>query len=121
MKEKDIEAKLNQVIADWSAQEFYFSSFKTRGELLLKGKHKTMLRECSLLDCPTWKRIGGGLPFFKIFKDPPLFRGRNCQGPPFEKKLFKTSLFSVHIYAYKAYLFSLFLDTCIEISEDLLF
>ena len=37
VKEKDIEAKLKQVINDWSAQDFQFSAFKTRGELLLKG------------------------------------------------------------------------------------
>ena len=37
VKEKDIEAKLKQVIADWSVQNLSFSVFKTRGELLLKG------------------------------------------------------------------------------------
>ncbi|XP_070190341.1 dynein axonemal heavy chain 5-like isoform X2 [Littorina saxatilis] len=37
VKEKDIEAKLKQVINDWSAQNFQFSNFKSRGELLLKG------------------------------------------------------------------------------------
>ena len=37
VKEKDIEAKLKQVIADWSVQSLSFSAFKTRGELLLKG------------------------------------------------------------------------------------
>ncbi|PAA86956.1 hypothetical protein BOX15_Mlig012039g1 [Macrostomum lignano] len=36
-KEKDIEAKLKQVMSDWSAQSLYFSTFKSRGELLLKG------------------------------------------------------------------------------------
>ncbi|XP_067008020.2 dynein axonemal heavy chain 8 [Anabrus simplex] len=39
VKEREIEAKLNQVIADWSMVELEFSSFKTRGELLLKGAH----------------------------------------------------------------------------------
>ena len=37
VKEKDIEAKLKQVIADWSVQNLSFGTFKTRGELLLKG------------------------------------------------------------------------------------
>lgn len=37
VKEKDIEAKLKQVIADWAVVELQFSNFKSRGELLLKG------------------------------------------------------------------------------------
>ena len=36
-KEKDIEAKLRQLTLEWSSQEFAFSTFKARGELLLKG------------------------------------------------------------------------------------
>ena len=38
VKEKDIEGKLKQVVADWSVQNFNFSSFKTRGEFLLRGE-----------------------------------------------------------------------------------
>ena len=38
MKEQDIEAKLKQVVADWSAHNLAFSNFKTRGELLLRGE-----------------------------------------------------------------------------------
>ena len=38
MKEQDIEAKLKQVIADWSAHNLAFGNFKTRGELLLRGE-----------------------------------------------------------------------------------
>ncbi|KAK7114139.1 dynein axonemal heavy chain 5-like isoform X2 [Littorina saxatilis] len=37
VKEKDIEAKLKQVIADWTNQSFQFGTFKNRGELLLRG------------------------------------------------------------------------------------
>ena len=37
VKERDIEAKLKLVENEWSAQRFQFSTFKTRGELLLKG------------------------------------------------------------------------------------
>ena len=38
MKEKDIDSKLKQVKADWAVQNLNFSSFKTRGELLLRGE-----------------------------------------------------------------------------------
>ncbi|XP_059501105.1 dynein axonemal heavy chain 8-like [Stegostoma tigrinum] len=37
VKEKDIEAKLTQVMQTWVGQTLSFSMFKTRGELLLKG------------------------------------------------------------------------------------
>ena len=37
MKEKDIEAKLKGVVAEWSSQELEFLNFKNRGELLLRG------------------------------------------------------------------------------------
>ncbi|XP_022920277.2 dynein axonemal heavy chain 8 [Onthophagus taurus] len=37
VKEKDIEAKLKQVIIDWSVVDLEFAHFKARGELLLKG------------------------------------------------------------------------------------
>lgn len=36
MKEKDIEAKLKQVIADWAVIDLTFAPFKNRGELLVK-------------------------------------------------------------------------------------
>ncbi|KAJ8670776.1 hypothetical protein QAD02_002035, partial [Eretmocerus hayati] len=37
IKERDIETKLKQVIADWSVVNLEFGTFKQRGELLLKG------------------------------------------------------------------------------------
>ncbi|KAL0851104.1 hypothetical protein ABMA28_006975, partial [Loxostege sticticalis] len=36
VKEKDIEAKLKQVIADWAVVDLTFAPFKNRGELLIK-------------------------------------------------------------------------------------
>jgi dynein heavy chain, axonemal len=51
-KEKDIESKLRQVIAEWSAREITFLNFKNRGELLLNGaeiSELTTLMEDSLM------------------------------------------------------------------------
>ena len=48
VKERDIEAKLKLVENEWSAQRFQFSTFKTRGELLLKG---TRSPPCSVSLC----------------------------------------------------------------------
>uniref|UniRef100_A0A8B9MIB1 AAA+ ATPase domain-containing protein n=1 Tax=Accipiter nisus TaxID=211598 RepID=A0A8B9MIB1_9AVES len=51
-KEKDIEAKLSQIADIWGSQILSFSSFKGRGELLLKGNESSemiMLMEDSLM------------------------------------------------------------------------
>ncbi|KAL5105018.1 hypothetical protein TcWFU_009077 [Taenia crassiceps] len=37
VKERDIESKLKSIINDWTAQNFQFSVFKNRGELVFKG------------------------------------------------------------------------------------
>lgn len=42
-KEMDIEAKLKQVISDWSTINLQFAPFKARGELLLKGNETNEL------------------------------------------------------------------------------
>ncbi|XP_036378537.1 dynein heavy chain 5, axonemal, partial [Megalops cyprinoides] len=52
VKEKDIEAKLKGVVAEWSSHVFTFAPFKSRGELLLKGSdtaEKVSLMEDSLM------------------------------------------------------------------------
>ncbi|MBN3299228.1 DYH5 protein, partial [Amia calva] len=52
VKEKDIDAKLNAVIAEWSGHAFTFAPFKSRGDLLLKGSdttEKVVLMEDSLM------------------------------------------------------------------------
>ncbi|XP_026672559.1 dynein heavy chain 8, axonemal-like [Ceratina calcarata] len=37
VKEQDIESKLKQIVAEWATVDLQFSTFKQRGELLLKG------------------------------------------------------------------------------------
>ena len=52
MKERDIEAKLKDVVAEWSSHTLSFAPFRTRGELLLKGAdtaEKVALMEDSLM------------------------------------------------------------------------
>jgi len=55
VKERDIEAKLKLVENEWSAQRFQFSTFKTRGELLLKG---TRIRPCFITLCLRTRLFG---------------------------------------------------------------
>ncbi|XP_062336343.1 LOW QUALITY PROTEIN: dynein axonemal heavy chain 5-like [Osmerus eperlanus] len=52
VKERDIEAKLKDVVAEWSSHTLSFAPFRTRGELLLKGAdtaEKVALMEDSLM------------------------------------------------------------------------
>ncbi|XP_053350448.1 dynein axonemal heavy chain 5 [Clarias gariepinus] len=52
VKERDIEAKLKDVVAEWSSHQFTFAPFRNRGELLLKGsdtREKVTLIEDSLM------------------------------------------------------------------------
>ncbi|XP_028852845.1 dynein heavy chain 5, axonemal [Denticeps clupeoides] len=52
VKEKDIEAKLKDVVVEWSSHTFMFATFKSRGEFLLKGSdmaEKVSLMEDSLM------------------------------------------------------------------------
>ncbi|KAM3593194.1 uncharacterized protein V6R79_007624 [Siganus canaliculatus] len=52
VKEQDIEAKLKDVVAEWSGHMLTFATFRTRGELLLRGAdtaEKITLMEDSLM------------------------------------------------------------------------
>lgn len=53
VKEKDIEAKLKQVIADWAVVDLTFAPFKNRGELLIKPQETldiiTMLEDSLMI------------------------------------------------------------------------
>lgn len=52
MKERDIEAKLKDVVNEWSSQTLTFTTFRTRGELLLRGAdtaEKISMMEDSLM------------------------------------------------------------------------
>ncbi|XP_002666734.3 dynein axonemal heavy chain 5 [Danio rerio] len=52
VKERDIEAKLKDVVTEWSGHQFTFATFRNRGELLLKGSdtsEKVALMEDSLM------------------------------------------------------------------------
>ncbi|KAK2859784.1 hypothetical protein Q5P01_004404 [Channa striata] len=52
VKERDIDAKLKDVVAEWSGHSLSFATFRTRGELLLKGAdtaEKISMMEDSLM------------------------------------------------------------------------
>lgn len=52
VKERDIDAKLQDVEAEWSSHKLCFAPFRTRGELLLQGadaSEKVSMMEDSLM------------------------------------------------------------------------
>ncbi|CAB1349768.1 unnamed protein product [Coregonus sp. 'balchen'] len=60
VKERDIEAKLKDVVAEWSSHTLTFAPFRNRGELLLKGTdtaEKVALMEDSLMVIEKWLTV----------------------------------------------------------------